>query len=74
MIMLDTQGGYSPSTTHLTRPVTISPMLYIHLSSGADKMGQFEATIPRHQPLSQFTIKKSTFLTMAPPAGPLCQY
>jgi len=37
-------------------------------------MGQFEATVPRNQPLSHSTIKKSTFLTMAPPAGPLCQY
>jgi hypothetical protein len=74
MIVLDTQGGYSPRTTHLTQPITISPMFYIHLSSGADKMGQYEATVPRNQLLSHSTIKKSTILTMAPPAGPLWQY
>lgn len=58
MIMLDTQGGYSPSTTHLRQPITISPMLYIHLSFGAEKMGQYEATVWRKQLLPHSAIKK----------------
>jgi hypothetical protein len=74
--MVDTQGGYSSSTTHLTWPITISPMLYIHLSIylsiyQADKMGQYDATLPRNQLLSHSTIKKSTIFAMAPSAEPL---